>query len=187
VTKADAQRDSDAIDDLSGRRKERPRCCFSSHRMRDVPVENKNRATSSPMTAIPDLRSAEFRGGHPRLFESELTNVKRLLLYVDVCHAAASDRLCPRRPDQQDCGATLSPEDMQMFGLLAAQTIRPQEGVNTAVVTAPVHIFCDARAERRRRSESHGNSRDVAICWNLLGCDIRSNRSRISRSRLATS
>ena len=67
-----------------------------------------------------------------RLFESDLTNVKRLLLYVDVCHAGRVGQIIPKADvTNKTAERSLAPEDVQMFGLLAAQSNQVAiEGVN---------------------------------------------------------
>lgn len=98
------------------------------------PVENKNKGYIIAYDSDPrDLATS----GIPmedirRLFESELTNVKRLLLYVDVCHAGRVGQIVPKADlTNKTAERALTPEDMQMFGLLAAQSNQTaQEGVN---------------------------------------------------------
>jgi len=57
-----------------------------------------------------------------KLFENQLTSVKRLLLYVDVCHAGKIGQIVPRFDAvNKTAERDLTSEDVQMFGILAAQ------------------------------------------------------------------
>jgi tetratricopeptide (TPR) repeat protein len=58
-----------------------------------------------------------------QLFETELTNVKRLLLYVDVCHAGKLGAIVPRADETNRTAANaLKPGEVDVFGMLAAQS-----------------------------------------------------------------
>src|SRR5258706_102254 len=76
-----------------------------------------------------------------RLFESELTNVKRLLLYVDVCRAGRIGQILPKADvTNKTTERSLAPQDVQMFGVLAAQANQVAiEGVDYGGGHGPVH------------------------------------------------
>ncbi len=99
-----------------------------------VPVKGRNRGfvvtwDSDPEdlaeTGIPmeDIR---------KLFESELPLVKRLILYVDVCHAGHVGQVVPRADLINNAAAgSLANTDVEMFGMLAAQKNQVAiEGIN---------------------------------------------------------
>jgi tetratricopeptide (TPR) repeat protein len=67
-----------------------------------------------------------------KLFQDQLANVKRLFLYVDVCHAGAVGQISAK-PEETNrvTAAALTNEELQMFGMLAAQKGQvAREGVN---------------------------------------------------------
>jgi len=99
-----------------------------------IPTENGNKGfivtyDSDPQdlatTGIPmdDIR---------KLFETQLSGVKRLLLYADVCHAGHIGQIVSKADlTNKVAERALSSEDLQMFGLLAAQKGQVAvEGVN---------------------------------------------------------
>ncbi|HXB73220.1 MAG TPA: tetratricopeptide repeat protein [Candidatus Acidoferrales bacterium] len=65
-----------------------------------------------------------------RLFETQLVSVKRLYLYVDVCHAGKVGQISTKADDRLT-ERSLVAEDLQMFGMLAAQGGQvAYEGIN---------------------------------------------------------
>ena len=56
-----------------------------------------------------------------QLFSSQLGNVKRLLLYVDVCHAGHIGQIEPDARNTNRAASALDPPDLDVFGMLAAQ------------------------------------------------------------------
>jgi tetratricopeptide (TPR) repeat protein len=65
-----------------------------------------------------------------KLFENQLSEVKRLYLYVDVCHSGAVGQIIAK-PDDKVTERALSSEEVSMFGMLAAQRGQvAYEGVN---------------------------------------------------------
>src|SRR6185369_5539503 len=64
------------------------------------------------------------------LFETQLSKVKRLYLYVDVCHAGNVGQI-DTKADDKLTEKSLVARDLQMFGMLAAQKNQVAfEGVN---------------------------------------------------------
>ena len=64
------------------------------------------------------------------LFETQLSKVKRLYLYVDVCHAGNVGQI-DTKADDKLTEKSLVARDLQMFGMLAAQKTQvAYEGVN---------------------------------------------------------
>jgi len=55
------------------------------------------------------------------LFQNQLQNAKRLLLYVDVCHAGHVGNIEPKLGTNSAAANTLNAPDLDMFGMLAAQ------------------------------------------------------------------
>jgi tetratricopeptide (TPR) repeat protein len=65
-----------------------------------------------------------------KLFETQLSEVKRLYLYVDVCHAGNVGQISAK-PDDKLTETALSSREVSMFGMLAAQKGQvAYEGVN---------------------------------------------------------
>ena len=56
-----------------------------------------------------------------QLFSTQLGNVKRLLLYVDVCHAGHIGQIEPDARSTNRAAGALDPPDLDVFGMLAAQ------------------------------------------------------------------
>ncbi|MGA3017259.1 MAG: caspase family protein, partial [Bryobacteraceae bacterium] len=56
-----------------------------------------------------------------QLFSSQLGNVKRLLLYVDVCHAGHIGQIETDASKTNKAASALDPPDVDVFGMLAAQ------------------------------------------------------------------
>jgi hypothetical protein len=57
-----------------------------------------------------------------QLFETQLGNVKRLLLFVDVCHAGHVGQVVPNPVSTNRAASALNPQDVPLvFGMLAAQ------------------------------------------------------------------
>jgi tetratricopeptide (TPR) repeat protein len=56
-----------------------------------------------------------------QLFSGQLGNVKRLLLYVDVCHAGHIGQIEPDAKNTNKAASALDPADVDVFGMLAAQ------------------------------------------------------------------
>ena len=56
-----------------------------------------------------------------QLFSTRLGNVKRLLLYVDVCHAGHIGQIEPDARNTNRAAGALDPPDLDVFGMLAAQ------------------------------------------------------------------
>ena len=66
-----------------------------------------------------------------QLFASQLGNVKRLLLYVDVCHAGHIGQIESDAGNTNKAASALEPADVDMFGMLAAQKSQVAiEGLN---------------------------------------------------------
>jgi len=89
-----------------------------------VPVKNRDKGfviTYDTSAEDPAASAIPMDDIH-KIFEYQLSSVRRLYLYVDVCHAGQVGQIFPKADAlNKTAERVLTAEDVQMFGMLAAQ------------------------------------------------------------------
>jgi tetratricopeptide (TPR) repeat protein len=89
-----------------------------------IPFQNRERGFVITYDTSPEdpATSAIAMDDIHQLFEGQLSNVRRLLLYVDVCHAGQVGQIYPKADMiNKTTERVLTQVDPQLFGMLAAQ------------------------------------------------------------------